>query len=65
MAICNICEAFYDTYMIYDLDCGMKAVSYICRDCFMEQTAVWDIKHGTRHDVRFEGDKAIIQTINT
>ena len=61
MAICSICGAFYDTYTIYDLDADEKAVSYICRDCFLKETAIWDVEHNKRHNVVFKDDKAVIQ----
>jgi len=63
MAICSICGAFYDTYIIYDLDADKKAVSYICRDCFLKETAVWDAQHMVRHNVVFRDDKAVIQLV--
>jgi len=61
MAICSICGSFFDTYTIYDLDAGEKAVSYICRDCFLKETAIWGAQHRVRHSVRFQGDKIVVQ----
>ena len=61
MAICSICGAFFDTYSIYDLDADEKAVSYICRDCFIKKTTIWDAQHLVRHNIVFHGDKVVVQ----
>ena len=60
---CKKCGDEFEEYEIYDLTCGQKADSYICRQCFLESTLWWDLEHGVTHTIKHHGRITVVNEV--
>lgn len=60
--ICVNCGDSFNAFMVWDLGCNVKAVSYICKDCFVSETHKWDLEHGKKHNIKVTEDIIFIDT---
>lgn len=60
--ICIICNISFNDYEIWDLDANLKAVAYICKDCFIAEINTWDLQHGEKHNLKITDDIIFVDT---